>query len=108
MGSCARCGGQLESISRASRRETCVHCGADLHICLNCRFYSEAAHNKCIETKAEHQRDRDKANFCDYFQWGGGKSTGSSTGSKADAKTDAKADAKADALKKLDDLFGPK
>ena len=25
------------------------------------------SHNKCLEPKAEFQRTRDKANFCDYF-----------------------------------------
>jgi hypothetical protein len=78
-----------------SRRETCRSCGGDLHICLNCRFYSDTAHNNCIETKAEHQRHREKANFCDYFQWAT-KTSGGSTDEP---------DAKAEARQKFDDLF---
>ena len=50
-----------------SRKSLCPHCGSDLHICLNCRFYSEQSHNKCLEPKSDYQRARDKANFCDYF-----------------------------------------
>jgi hypothetical protein len=95
MNTCALCGTQVDAGRDMSRRETCRSCGGDLHICLNCRFYSDTAHNKCIETRAEHQRDRDKANFCDYFQWG----AGSPGGDKGDA------DAKAQAMRKLDDLF---
>ena len=93
MNTCALCGRQVDVARTISRRDTCRSCGGDLHICLNCRFYSVTAHNKCIETKAEHQRDRDRANFCDYFQYreGGAPSGGD--------------DASARARRDLDDLF---
>lgn len=93
MNTCALCCKEVEVSREMSRRETCRHCGGDLHICLNCRFYSETAHNKCIETKAEHQRYRDKSNFCDYFQYREGGSLSSNS------------DEKAEAMRKLDDLF---
>jgi predicted RNA-binding Zn-ribbon protein involved in translation (DUF1610 family) len=64
---CALCGKRVEIDKYFSRKSTCPDCGGDLHICLNCRFYSETSHNKCLEPKAEFQRSRDKANFCDYF-----------------------------------------
>lgn len=96
MGTCALCGNIVEAGRDMSRRETCRSCGGDLHICLNCRFYSETAHNKCIETKAEHQRYRDKANFCDYFQWAQGR---------ASRKVGDEADVREEARRKLDDLF---
>jgi len=76
-----------------SRKSECQHCGEDLHICLNCRFYSETSHNKCIETKAEFQRNRDKANYCDYFEYRDTDSLASSSSNLAEAR------------KKLDDLF---
>ncbi len=91
--SCALCGSAVEAGREMSRKETCPSCSGDLHICLNCRFYSEAAHNKCIETKAEFQRSRDKANFCDYFQFNEGGAGGGSDDSKDSAK------------KAFDDLF---
>lgn len=75
-----------------SRKSTCPKCGSDLHICLNCRFYSETSHNKCREPKAEFQRSRDRANFCDFFVFSEEK--GSSSGEE-----------KEEALKKLNDLF---
>lgn len=64
---CALCKKNIEIDKYFSRKSTCPECGGDLHICLNCRFYSMTSHNKCLESKAEFQRTRDKANFCDYF-----------------------------------------
>lgn len=70
----------------------CAECGGDLHICLNCKFYSEKSHNKCLEPKAEYQRLRDKANFCDFFIY---RETAESSPGKE----------KGDALKALESLF---
>jgi len=89
---CGICREEISIEKKVSRRSVCPACGADLHICLNCKYYSETSHNKCIEPKAEYQRCRDKANFCDYFsiREGGAASSGS----------DREA-----ALKRLNDLF---
>ncbi len=92
MNICSLCGRQIEVDKHFSRRSVCPKCGGDLHICMNCRFFSESAHNKCTEPKAEFQRSREKANFCDYFVLAEGRHASSDT-------------ARADALKKLDDLF---
>jgi NRPS condensation-like uncharacterized protein len=89
---CARCGKEVAIDKYFSRKAVCPGCGGDLHVCLNCRFYSETAHNRCLEPKAEFQRSREKANFCDYFAFIEGRSSTSNA-------------AKADTLKKLDDLF---
>ena len=89
---CVLCGREVEMDKYFSRKTICPHCKGDLHICLNCRFYSETSHNKCLETKAEFQRSRDRANFCDYFSF---RESASSSGVKQ----------KEDALKKLEDLF---
>lgn len=89
---CALCGKEVAVDKYFTRKSVCPKCGGDLHICLNCRFYSETAHNKCLEPKAEFQRSRDKANFCDYFVFRKGGSPSSD-------------EAREDALKKLNDLF---
>ncbi len=91
---CALCGKEVEVGREVSRKEECPSCGGDLHICLNCRFYSETAHNKCNEPRADFQRSRDKANFCDYFKF---KEGGSGGGGSDDAKDAAK--------NAFDDLF---
>lgn len=95
MKSCALCGKNIEVDKYFSRKAPCPNCGGDLHICLNCTFYSESSHNKCREPKAEFQRTRDKANFCDYFVF-------------SDAAPSSSRWGKDDALKKLDDLFKKK
>lgn len=67
MYTCSLCRKEIEVDKFVSRKSTCPRCSGDLHICLNCKFYSETSHNKCLEPRAEFQRTRDKANFCDYF-----------------------------------------
>ena len=49
------------------RSSTCPSCGKDVKVCLNCRFYEPGAHWDCRETIQEPVRDKDRANFCDYF-----------------------------------------
>lgn len=53
--------------SPIGRGESCPYCYADLHVCKNCRHYSTAAYNDCLETQAERVLEKEKANFCDYF-----------------------------------------
>jgi len=64
---CHRCGRELERPERVGRRDTCLHCGADLHCCRNCRFYESGAHNQCREPQAERQVEKERGNFCEYF-----------------------------------------
>jgi plasmid rolling circle replication initiator protein Rep len=92
---CAQCKKEVKVDKNFSRKSVCQHCGEDLHICLNCRFYSVTSHNKCLETKAEFQRTRDRANFCDYFKY----REGGAVSSKKDI------DPKEQARKMFDDLF---
>jgi hypothetical protein len=67
MSSCARCGKEISVARRVSRGETCPHCGAWLHSCVNCRFYSPGRHNDCMESEAELVCDKEASNFCDFF-----------------------------------------
>ena len=89
---CALCSKKIFLDKYFSRKSSCPECGGDLHICLNCRFYSEKSHNKCLEPRAEYQRMRDKANFCDFFAFR--ESARMSPGREKD-----------DALRALDNLF---
>jgi len=90
---CALCKKEIKTDRYFSRKSVCPKCGGDLHICLNCRFFSESSHNKCLEPKAEFQRTRDKANFCDFFVFSQNPASSSSDNEKEAAR------------KKLDDLF---
>lgn len=51
-----------------SRREDCPHCGADVHCCKNCDLHDPKAYNECREPQAERVQEKDRANYCDFFQ----------------------------------------
>lgn len=50
------------------RRDECQFCKADLHVCKNCQFYDAKAYNECKEPSADVVKEKERANFCDYFQ----------------------------------------
>ncbi len=54
---------------KVGRRDSCPHCGADLHCCKNCRLYDPSLHNQCREPEAAFIRDRTEANFCMHFDF---------------------------------------
>ncbi len=59
------------------RRDECPFCRGDLHCCLNCRFYDPTSPKQCREPAAELVRDKNRANYCDYFVFGESRTTGS-------------------------------
>lgn len=50
-----------------ARHAECPTCAAELHCCLNCRFYDAAAPNQCREPQAEWVARKERANFCGFF-----------------------------------------
>jgi hypothetical protein len=65
---CWKCGASLAQLSLPLLRlDACKQCGAELHVCKLCRFYDIAVAKHCRETIAEEVRDKQQANFCDYF-----------------------------------------
>jgi hypothetical protein len=66
MATCFVCGATLPE--KIYRNTVCESCGADTKVCLNCEFYDESAHWQCRETIPEAVREKDRANFCDYFR----------------------------------------
>ena len=65
---CFSCGKELTfSDSRIGFREECLHCRNDVHVCKNCHFYDPKAYNECREPQADIVREKDRANFCEYF-----------------------------------------
>jgi hypothetical protein len=69
-GRCTFCGAEIQIEDRVGRRDECPQCRRDLHACLQCRFYDRSYHNQCRETQAEYVGDKERSNFCDYFQFG--------------------------------------
>ena len=92
MRNCHACKKELSGSLKVGRRDACPSCGADLRCCLNCLFYDRAVSKQCRETLAELVREKEKANFCDYFVF-------------AEDRVAAQDAGGAKARKVLDDLF---
>lgn len=92
---CWKCGASLEHLSLPLRRQDeCRECGAELHVCKLCEWYSISVAKHCREPIAEEVRDKERANFCDYFK------------PKQDVYSDAGRVAADKARSELDALFG--
>ena len=85
---CHRCGHDIGTVERVGRRDACLHCGTDLHCCLNCSFYELGYHNQCREPQAERQVDKLVGNFCEYFSFRTGRPAKASKGDEARARLD--------------------
>ena len=46
-----------------------MHCGVDLHVCLNCKLYSPSSPNQCLSATTEKFVNKDKMNFCEEFEF---------------------------------------
>lgn len=73
------------------RRDCCPKCGNDARVCKNCRFFDLSAYRNCREEQAEWVKEKDRGNFCGFFE----------------ARDTHAADPKVDSARsKLDALFG--
>jgi hypothetical protein len=92
---CWKCGNSLADLSLPLRRlDECKKCAAELHVCKLCEFYSLAVAKHCRETIAEEVKDKERANFCDYFK------------PRPDAYSTVEVSAATKAKSDLDALFG--
>ena len=65
---CFSCQKELPIIDKVGFREECYSCRADVHCCKNCDFYDPKSYNECRETSADVVREKDRANYCDFFK----------------------------------------
>lgn len=65
---CFSCNKEIKISDTVGRRDECPHCRADVHVCKNCEFYDAKVYNECRETSADVVREKDRANFCDFFK----------------------------------------
>lgn len=92
---CWKCGASLADLTLPLRRlEECHQCHAELHVCKMCEWYSLSVAKQCRETVAEEVKEKERANFCDYFK------------PRPDAYSPTNVDAAAKAQAELDALFG--
>ena len=66
--SCFKCGAGIPLLGIVGRRDECFKCHSDLHVCKNCKFYDPSAYNECREPQADVVLEKERANFCDFFQ----------------------------------------
>ena len=64
---CFHCGREIAIKERIGFRDRCPACDRPAHACLNCGFYDPAYNNQCRENQAERVVDKERANFCEYF-----------------------------------------
>ncbi|HEY6641538.1 hypothetical protein [Povalibacter sp.] len=92
---CCKCGHSLSDYTLPLRRlEECRACHAELHVCKLCEWYDIGVAKHCREPIAEEVKDKERANFCDYFK------------PRPDAYATAPLDAAAKARAQLAALFG--
>lgn len=92
---CWKCGASLAALPLPLSREAeCPKCRAYQHCCRLCRFYNPRLTSQCDEERAEEVRNKEGANFCDWF-----KPRPEAYRLPREAKSQS-------AKTKLDDLFG--
>lgn len=83
---CHFCSRELDLPAGVARTDSCPHCKSDLKCCRNCRFFDPGFNNQCREPQAEWTPDKEKANFCEFFEYREQGAT-ASTASKKDARS---------------------
>ena len=93
---CWKCGAPLADMPvPVGRSEYCRVCRAEIHVCRMCRFYDTRKANHCAEPVAEPVQNKERANFCGYFDPVAGRYE-----PRVTVANDSRA--------KLEALFGPK
>lgn len=93
---CWKCGAVLaELILPVGRAEYCRACRAEVHVCRMCRFYDVTKAKQCAEPVADPVSDKERSNFCGYFEPVAGRFRAPGTAANQ-------------ALDALNSLFGPK
>ncbi len=67
IGSCWNCGADMKA-SDYGRESNCLQCGKPTKVCLNCRWYAPSRPNACEEPMADPVMDKQRANFCNFFE----------------------------------------
>lgn len=94
---CWRCGAALTWLRLPiGRLEECAACRAQLHVCRLCQSWDKTRVKQCREEDAEEVRNKQQANFCDWFKPQAGAFDGESGAAEIAAKA------------ALDGLFGPR
>lgn len=66
---CFSCAKIIELSGKPGRGDSCPFCSADQKVCLNCRFFDDSSYNECTEPQAERVLEKDRSNYCEYFEF---------------------------------------
>jgi CO dehydrogenase/acetyl-CoA synthase gamma subunit (corrinoid Fe-S protein) len=50
------------------REINCLECGKPTRVCLNCRWHDKSKANDCAEPMAEEVMEKERPNFCNFFE----------------------------------------
>ena len=65
---CFRCGASLSRLSLPlMRQDQCPECSVELHVCKMCLHFDSAVPSQCREDDAEDVKEKELANFCEWF-----------------------------------------
>jgi len=65
---CWKCGGPIKNLPMPlGRLSECKACHAELHVCRLCEFFDQHIADQCREPVADFVKEKERANFCDYF-----------------------------------------
>jgi len=66
---CWKCGASIDALPLPlGRAAECPVCRAELHVCRLCEFYDPRVSQACREPIADQVKEKERANFCGYFQ----------------------------------------
>lgn len=88
---CTSCKTSNTLADKVGLREECSKCGTDLHSCLHCQFYDRSAYHECRESSADYVKEKDRANFCDYYRPSGPSAADALAKKQQDIKAAAEA-----------------
>lgn len=66
---CYRCHKEISVNSVLRHHILCPCCSSALHCCKNCLYYDEFSPHKCSEPSADWVPDKEKPNFCEFFEF---------------------------------------
>ena len=89
---CYRCGTSLAALTLPlARLDECPKCSVQVHVCRMCLYYDPAVPDQCREDDAEAVKEKERANFCDYFKPRDDAFTGTELAAEQQAKSELSA-----------------
>ena len=66
---CFNCGREWTLSTAPGRRDECEDCKTDFRCCRNCVHHDFVVAHQCRERRSEPVQEKDRANYCEYFDF---------------------------------------